>query len=95
MTTSQKKAVQRHRERQAQRGLIRMEINVPEQDRQMLRSVAGELRRGGLLADRIRKLLASALEGKELVDFKKFLESAPLEGLELERSKDTGRDFEF
>jgi len=60
------------------------------QDRELLKSVASELRRGGFNADRMRMLLKSALKGEDLIDFKTFLEMAPLAGVNLERSNDTG-----
>lgn len=96
MTPSQRKAVQRHRARQKQKGLERMELAVPKQDRDTLRRVASQLREGGNDADRLRMVIASALEGEELINFKKFLEMAPLDDLELERSTETGiRDIGF
>lgn len=67
-----------------------MELNVPQTDREMLRSLAGVLRDGGPNADRLRMVMGSALRGEELIDFKRFLEMAPLEILDLERSKDSG-----
>ena len=90
MTPAQRDAVNRHRERQSKKGLARMELSVPKQDRELLKSVASQLRKGGFDADRMRMLLKSAVKGEELIDFKSFLEMAPLEGVDLERSKDTG-----
>ena len=90
MTPSQKHAVKRHRTLQEKKGHIRLELNVPKQDRETLRSIASELRKGGFSAERVRMVLTSTLAGEELVDFKKFLELAPLDGVELERSKETG-----
>ena len=73
-----------------------MELNVPKEDREMLRSVAAELRKGGLDANRMRVVLNSALAGETLLDFKKYLEMAPLEGLDLERATDPGlRDIDW
>ncbi len=96
MTPAQKNAVNRHRERQAQKGFVRLELNVPGRDKETLRRVAAELRKGGFDAERLRVVLASALNGEELINFKKYLEMAPLEGVELERSKDTGlREIDF
>jgi len=90
MTPAQRDAVNRHRERQSKKGLARMELSVPTQDRELLKSVASQLRKGGFDADRMRMLLKSAVKGEDLIDFKTFLEMAPLEGVDLERSKDTG-----
>ncbi len=90
MTPAQRDAVNRHRERQSNKGLARMELSVPVQDRELLRSVASELKKGGFDADRMRMLLKSAVNGEDLIDFKAFLEMAPLEGVDLKRIKDTG-----
>ena len=90
MTRAQRDAVNRHRERQSNKGLARIELSAPMQDRELLKSVASELRRGGFNADRMRMLLKSALKGEDLIDFKTFLEMAPLAGVNLERSNDTG-----
>ena len=90
MTPAQRDAVNRHRERQSKKGLARMELSVPTQDRELLKTVASQLRKGGFDADRMRMLLRSAVKGEDLIDFKTFLEMAPLEGVDLERSKDTG-----
>lgn len=68
-----------------------MELNVPKGDREMLRSVAAELRKGGLDAERLRVVLNSVMAGETLLDFKKYLEMAPLEGIDLERSVDPER----
>ena len=96
MTPSQKFAVKRHRKLREKKGHIRLELNAPRQDREMLRSIASELRKGGFSAERMRMVLASTLAGEELLDFKKFLELAPLDGVELERSKETGwRDIDL
>jgi hypothetical protein len=96
LTPSQKHAVKRHRKLQKKKGQIRLELNVPMQDREMLRSIASELRKGGFSAERMRLVLTSTLAGEELLDFKKFLELAPLDGVELERSKETGwRDLDL
>jgi hypothetical protein len=91
MTSAQNKAIKTHRKRQAEKGWIRLEVNVPSEDKELLRSVASMLRSGGVDADRIRSILESALAGEELFDFKKYLESAPLEGVDLHRSKKTRR----
>jgi hypothetical protein len=95
MTPSQKKAVARHRERQLKKGIVRLEINVPEHDRGLLKALAAELRAGGTIAGQIRIALQSALVHQQPVSFKDLLESAPMEGIDFERSKDPGREIEF
>ena len=95
MSPSQKKAVERHRQRQLDKGIIRMELAIPKSDKELLRATALQLRAGGSSANQIRLALVAVLDGQELINFKTFLEMIPLEGVELERSKDTGRDIEF
>jgi len=95
MTNPQKKAVERHRKRQLEKGIVRMEINLPEKDKQLLKSVAASLRAGGQAAEEIRTALRSVVNPYEGMSSKELLEAAPLEGVDLERSTETARDVEF
>lgn len=95
MTNPQKKAVERHRKRQLEKGIVRMEINLPEKDKQLLKSVAASLRAGGQAAEEIRTALRSVVNPYEGMSFKELLEAAPLEGVDLERSTETARDVEL
>ena len=95
MTPSQKKAVQKHRSRQAKKGFVRMEVSVPESDRELLRQTAANLRAGGEIADKTRSAMRSVINPYTGMNFKELLEAAPLEGVDLERSKETWRDIEF
>lgn len=95
MTPSQRKAVQRHRDRQAKRGMVRMEISVPEGDRELLRQTAANLRVGGDLAEKTRMALLSVINPYEGMGLKELLEAAPLEDLDLERSRETWRDIDL
>ena len=95
MTPSQKKAVQRHRDRQRKKGIVRMEISVPESDRELIRQVALNLKAGGKIADETRAAMKSIINPYAGMNFKEFLEAAPIEGLEFERSKETARDIDL
>lgn len=95
MTSSQKRAVSRFRKRQRKKGMARMEINLPEKDRELLRKTAANLRAGGKIAEQTRAALNSLINPYEGMGFKTLLESAPLEGVDLERSAETGRDIEL
>jgi hypothetical protein len=95
MNTSQRKAVSRHRKRQKEKGMVRMEVSVPDSDRELIRQTAANLRAGGELAEKTRDALSSVLNPYEGMNLKELIESAPLEGLELERSKETWRDIEL
>ena len=95
MSTPQKKAVARHRIRQQEKGIVRMEINLPEKDRQLLKSVVARLRAGGRSAEDVRTALRSVVNPYEGMSFKELLEAAPLEGVDLERSREKARDIEL
>lgn len=72
-----------------------MEVNVPESDRELLRELAARLRAGGTMAERARKEMRSILNPFTGLDLKELIESMPLEELELERSREIGRDIEL
>ena len=96
MTPAQKKAVQEHRKRQAKKGIVRMEVNVPDCDRDLIRPTAANLRAGGDIAERTRSALSSVLNPYSGMNLKELLENAPpLDELDLERSKETARDIDF
>jgi hypothetical protein len=95
MTPAQKEAVRKHRLRQLKKGNSRMEINVPEADKELLRKVAANLRAGGLVAERTRAALGAMQNPYEGLNLKEMLELAPLDGVNLDRSRETGRDIEF
>ena len=96
MTPAQKKAVLEHRKRQAKKGIVRMEVNVPDSDRDLIRQTAANLRAGGDIAERIRSALSSVLNPYAGMNLKELLENAPpLDELDLERSKELPRDIDF
>ena len=96
MTPAQRDAVNRHRKRQAKKGIIRMEVNVPDSDRDLIRQTAANLRAGGDIAERIRSALSSVLNPYAGMNLKELLENAPpLDELDLERSKELPRDIDF
>lgn len=83
-----------HRRRQAARGLRRVEVQVPHEDAELLRRIAAALtdERQALTA---RTYLVERF-GPPPKDFKEFLTWGPsFEGLDLERSGDTGREIEW
>jgi hypothetical protein len=89
--------VARYRARAQRRGLLRVEVQVPRQDVELVRAVATLLREGPASgAERARQelnaLLRTASGARALKD---LLAAAPLEGVELRRSRDTGRSVEL
>lgn len=96
MTPAQKKAVEDYRERQKEKGLVRVEVNVPDADRLLIKRVAESLRAGGEKAMKTRSALSSILNPYEGMNLKELLENAPpLDELDLERSKETARDIDL
>ena len=96
MTPAQKKAVLEYRKRQVKKGIVRMEVNVPDSDRDLIRQTAANLRAGGNIAERIRSALSSVLNPYIGMNLKELIENAPpLDELDLERSKEIPRDIDF
>ena len=95
MTPAQKKAVEQHRQRQAKKGFVRVEVNVPDSDRDLIRQTAANLRAGGNIAEQTRLALSSVLNPYEGMNLRELLENSPLGELDLERSKETWRDIDF
>ena len=96
MSLAQKNAVDSYRERQRRRGLRRLEVQAPEADVPLLRELVRLLRKDSQEASELRRLLRRALapeppEGT----LKQLLEAAPLEGIDLSRSRDFGREIEL
>jgi len=89
-----KDSLVRHRVRKARQGFVRVEVNVRKEDAGLVRKLAAAL------SDPAREAAARAMLRQEFaepprVSLKALLASAPLEGIELERDRDTGRDVEL
>ena len=95
MTLAQKKAVQTHRKRLKERGLVRVEIQAPEGDKDLIRKVAGLLRGDPSRAAEVRSRLRQMIGEGHKPSLKSLLASAPLEGVDLTRDRDLGRDVEL
>jgi len=72
-----------------------MEISIPEQDKEIMKRVAANLRTGGVIAENTRNLLNSTQNPYVGLNFKEFLEAAPLGELELDRSAEKTKDIEL
>lgn len=94
MSTSREKAVQNHRRRLKARGLKRVEVEAAESDAAMIRTLAKMLRSEGQGAETARQRLSEIIAGKG-PGLKALLESAPLEGICITRSRDPGRIIEL
>jgi len=93
MSTS-KQAVTRHRERRKRLGLVRVEVQVRKDDASLLRVVAGALT-DPARADEIRALLRQRFGEHGGKSLKALLAAAPLDGIEIERSGDPGREVDL
>jgi hypothetical protein len=90
MKSTSNQAVTRHRARRKRLGLVRVEVQVRKEDAPLLRIVAGALA-DPARADETRAALRQRFGGRSL---KALLVAAPLDGIELDRSSDPGRDVE-
>lgn len=93
MTASQRKALSAHRRRLKRRGIARLEVRVRQDDVPLVKSVVAAL------ADPAREIeartvLRERFGGGRAKGFKALLASAPLEGIDLGRQRDFGRDSE-
>jgi hypothetical protein len=84
----------KHRARKARQGFVRVEVNVRKEDAGLVRQVAAAL------SDPTRQTAARALLQQRFVapvrvSLKVVLASAPLDGIDLERSRDLGRDVDL
>ncbi len=95
MTIAQKKAVQNHRQRLKERGWIRLEVQAPKTDRALIRKIASLLRGDPERAGEIRARLLELVGEEPKPSLKALLASAPLEGIDLTRQRDPGREVEL
>ncbi|MGO8834378.1 MAG: hypothetical protein ACLQE9_16370, partial [Roseiarcus sp.] len=80
--------------RMARRGFVRVEVNVGKDDASLVRQVAAAL------SDPARQAAARALLRQRFaeppkVSLKALLASAPLDGIDLKRGPDLGRDVDL
>jgi hypothetical protein len=90
MNAPRKTSLEAFRARQRRKGLVRVEVQVQKEDAALLRSVVqalGDPQRG----DELRSALKLRLAPTGDVDLKALLASAPLDGIDLDRSRDLGR----
>ena len=94
MVSKAKSSVAMHRARKERQGFVRVEVTVRKEDASLVRRVASALsdpsRQG-----QARKLLRQGLSEPPRVSLKALLASAPLDGIDLDRSRDPGRDVDL
>ena len=72
-----------------------MEVSIPDQDRELVKVMAANLRAGGQLAENTRSLMMNLLSPYAGMNFKEFLEAAPIDDLDLDRPLETTRDIDL
>jgi hypothetical protein len=78
----------------ASRGIVRVEVSVRREDASLVRGIAAAL------SDPLRRAEARILLGQHFAepaktDLKALLASAPLDGIDLDRSRDPGREVDL
>ena len=94
MTDAKKKSVQTFRRRLKRRGVVRLEVHVRKDDAALVRGVVealGDPKR----ETEARILLRERFGGGRIVGLKALLAAAPLDGIELTRPRDGGRDIDL
>ncbi len=83
-----------HRARMGRRGFVRVEVRVRKDDASLVRGVAAALS-DPLRQSEARRLLQQRFGEPSKVSLKALLASAPLEGIDLDRSAAPGRDVDL
>ena len=94
MPTSQSRAVERYRKRLKREGRVRCEVSVRREDVPLVRKLAAVLNdpeRGAATRAAIRE----RLQDSRPRGLKSLLASAPLEEIEIVRSRDPGREIDL
>jgi hypothetical protein len=94
LVKAQRKAVTNFRRRLKQRGIARLEVNVRIADAELVRDVVRALSNPDQ-EQAVRKLLHENFGTKPTMGLKDLLAAAPLEGIELKRDRDFGRDVDL
>ncbi|MDE2488330.1 MAG: hypothetical protein KGO51_13130 [Alphaproteobacteria bacterium] len=94
MASKPKSSVAMHRARKAGQGFVRVEISVRKEDAGLVRRVASALSDPSRQAE-ARKLLRQRFAEPPKASLKALLASAPLDGIDLDRDRDLGRDVEL
>ncbi len=83
-----------HRARMERRGFVRLEVSVRKEDASLVRGVASALSDPSRQAEARRFLQQRFIEPSR-IDLKALLASAPLDGINLDRKPDSGRDVDL
>jgi hypothetical protein len=94
MTGRAKSPLAKHRTRMERLGFVRVEVTVRKEDATLVRRVASALSDPSRQAE-ARMLLRQRFVGPPKVSLKALLASAPLDGIDLDRSHDRGREVDL
>jgi hypothetical protein len=94
MASKSSSSVAIHRARRERQGFVRVEVNVRKEDVGLVRRVASALSDPARQAE-ARKLLRQRFVEPPKVSLKALLASAPLDGIDLDRGRDLGRDVDL
>jgi hypothetical protein len=92
--TKEKDALKLHRAQMQRQGFVRVVVNVRKVVVRLVRGVASALSDPSRQAE-ARKLLQQRFVEPAKMGLKALLASAPLDGIDLERSPDPGRDVDL
>ena len=95
MPSTRQRALQKHRQRLEERGLVRLEVLTSKEDRPLLREVAQRLRDDPGSAEDIRAGLRGLLGPVCGPSRKAVLAAMPLDEIDLEREPDPIREIDF
>lgn len=91
MSKSRQSSLAIHRQRMKRKGFVRVEIQTRKEDAALVRGVAAALADPAREAE-TRAALRDFVGKPKSPSLKTLLAAAPLEGLDLERPRDVGRD---
>ena len=89
-----KSALAKHRARMERKGFVRVEVNVRKDDAGLVRRVAAALSDPSRRSE-ARRLLQQRFGEPPKMGLKALLASAPLDGIDLDRSPAPGRNVEL
>lgn len=94
MPTKARRALATYRRRLKRQGIVRVEINVRKDDAALVRGVAKALNDPDQRPE-VRNLLRERFGSARSKGLKALLAAAPLEGIDLGRDRDFGRNVEL
>ena len=94
MSQSKRKTLSVYRRRLKRQGVVRLEVNVRKEDAPLVRGVVKALGDPEREAE-VRSFLRERFGATKPAGLKALLAAAPLEGIDLTRHSDVGRDVEL